>query len=290
MSRASRGGGDAAIVGLMLIFFVLAAIVFALVFGAAHHNRTVETYSRLAKQYGGTCEPGGLFQRPTVRFRHAGSSVVLDVCSTGGEHRTYYTQLHFRGTQPTVRCEVYPEGMWSRVGKLLGMEDVRIGSPDFDRQYVIKGDDRAALRDLLSPAVQQQVERLRQFLGNGDIYVSFNRHELLVKKRSYIRDYLMLLQFAKLAIDLYDQAMLTFQKGIEFVGGAPPPRVEEAVCQICGEAIGAEAVLCRRCRTPHHEECWKYYGACSTYGCRETHYLRPRPKRYARLRRTKSRS
>jgi hypothetical protein len=32
-------------------------------------------------------------------------------------------------------------------------------------------------------------------------------------------------------------------------------------------------VLCRRCRTPHHHECWEYYGSCAIYGCLETRWL-----------------
>ncbi len=40
-------------------------------------------------------------------------------------------------------------------------------------------------------------------------------------------------------------------------------------CQICGTAMEERVVYCAKCKTPHHEECWMYNGACSTYGCRE---------------------
>jgi hypothetical protein len=40
-------------------------------------------------------------------------------------------------------------------------------------------------------------------------------------------------------------------------------------CPVCGEAMTARVVVCARCRTPHHAECWAYVGQCSTYGCRE---------------------
>ena len=57
-----------------------------------------------------------------------------------------------------------------------------------------------------------------------------------------------------------------------------PPRVEPASggeCQICGSPMEAGVVLCAKCRTHHHEECWTYNGACSTYGCREIRFTRP---------------
>lgn len=46
-------------------------------------------------------------------------------------------------------------------------------------------------------------------------------------------------------------------------------------CEICGEGLGAEArvvVSCRRCRTPHHEDCWNFLGRCSIYGCAGTEH------------------
>jgi hypothetical protein len=57
---------------------------------------------------------------------------------------------------------------------------------------------------------------------------------------------------------------------------APRPAPVEVVaiasggeCQICGTAMEERVVYCAKCKTPHHEECWMYNGACSTYGCRE---------------------
>jgi hypothetical protein len=40
-----------------------------------------------------------------------------------------------------------------------------------------------------------------------------------------------------------------------------------AVCQVCGTDAAGRTVLCGSCRTPHHEDCWRYVGRCSTYGC-----------------------
>jgi hypothetical protein len=282
-NRNSRDGSE--MEQPCFVVFVLMAvaipIAIAIAIAASHKRRIAESYSLLAKRYGGTLDGGGVFFPGTVRFSHAGSSVIVDVYSTGAQ---YYTQVHFRGLQWPIRCEVYPDGIWSRVGNLIGMEDVEIGSPAFDRKYIIKGDDIPAMRNLLSPGVQQQIEHLRRFLGNDDIYVWFSRHELLVKKLSFIRDHAALHQFTEMAIELYDQAVLSAERGIEFVRDATPAEITEAVCQICGETVGNDVVFCRACRTPHHKDCWEYYGACSTYGCREKSYLRPESKRAKRAR------
>jgi hypothetical protein len=62
--------------------------------------------------------------------------------------------------------------------------------------------------------------------------------------------------------------------------GAPKRDVEvlstatsQGICQVCATSVTERAVWCRRCRTPHHMECWIYTGMCSTYGCREIGYL-----------------
>lgn len=69
------------------------------------------------------------------------------------------------------------------------------------------------------------------------------------------------------------QALLTRAAGIAFVEQEAAFSLDEAICRICGEPVTHAAAICRRCKTPHHRECWRYYGACSIYGCGETKYL-----------------
>ncbi|MCA9263574.1 MAG: hypothetical protein KDA60_06980 [Planctomycetales bacterium] len=77
-------------------------------------------------------------------------------------------------------------------------------------------------------------------------------------------------------LELHEAITATQSKGIEFVGESTVEEaIHDATCQVCGDGIHQNAVLCRRCHTPHHQECWEYYGACSTYGCRETQYRIP---------------
>ena len=72
--------------------------------------------------------------------------------------------------------------------------------------------------------------------------------------------------FTQVALELYDQAMLTRSAGIEFLGEESAQLVVEAICQVCGEDIGEDMVVCPRCKTPHHRDCWQYNGGCSIYG------------------------
>ncbi len=53
-----------------------------------------------------------------------------------------------------------------------------------------------------------------------------------------------------------------------YVGGARQ-RVVGSACPYCGALIKAnsEIEICSFCDTPHHSECWRENGGCTTYGC-----------------------
>jgi hypothetical protein len=69
--------------------------------------------------------------------------------------------------------------------------------------------------------------------------------------------------------------MLTRASGIEFMAEDVVQPLGEVICKVCGDNIVSEMVFCRRCKTPHHADCWHFTGACSVYGCGETQYLVP---------------
>lgn len=46
------------------------------------------------------------------------------------------------------------------------------------------------------------------------------------------------------------------------------PAATAPSCQVCGEPLtGQPVVVCHRCRTPHHRDCWRYNRGCSVFGC-----------------------
>lgn len=260
----------------VMVFFVLIVIVVVAVIAFQSHAASLvnNAYERVSSQYVGTFYPGKLFDRPSFRFAYNGTSVYIDVHATGGKNNaSHYTQCHIGYPDRRLRCELYPEGLMERLGKLVGMEDLIIGSPQFDDAYIITGNDPRAIREFLSPHVQAAIMSLRSFMGNNDIYVSVSSGQLLVKKLGYIKDYTTLRRFVRMSLELYDYALLTNSEGIEFPDEETASvSLHEATCQICGEDVTTDVVFCRSCRTPHHRDCWDYYGSCSTYGCGEKRY------------------
>jgi hypothetical protein len=47
---------------------------------------------------------------------------------------------------------------------------------------------------------------------------------------------------------------------------------EEKICQICGDIISTHYVICVKCETLYHKDCWTYNGRCATFGCLSTHF------------------
>ena len=56
------------------------------------------------------------------------------------------------------RFTIYRKSIFSGLGKMLGMQDVEVGYPEFDDAFIIKGNDEAKLRALFAN------ERIRQLI------------------------------------------------------------------------------------------------------------------------------
>lgn len=124
-------------------------------------------------------------------------------------------------------------------------------------------------------AVERRAElavRLSELAAFGPLRVDLLRHGLVVEWEPLIERYddrRRILQIAGSLLDLIDGLGV----GIVFVSEAIAPI---GVCEVCGTGMSQDLVRCRRCRTPHHRECWSYVGRCTTFGCLETQAEGPR--------------
>lgn len=259
------------------VFATIVLVAILVAFATQKHSTTSGTndaYMRLAGRFGGKVTRGGWWRKPVVRFNWHGAPVLVDVQKATRTSAPAFTRVSIGWPDSQLGLEVYPAGVWSKVSRFLGLNNMRIGSVAFDEQYVINTSSPDEARQFLSTGVQWHIDRLCRLLGNGDIYVRVDRGTLLVRKKSFIRTYAELDQFVRLSLELYEQGILTQTAGIEFVSGPAPE--SPPICQVCGDGVYGDMVVCRRCQTPHHRECWHYYGACTTYGCGETRYDQPR--------------
>ncbi len=100
------------------------------------------------------------------------------VMSTGKGHIPF-TRMRAPYVNPDgFRFRVYRAGVFTELGKILGMQDIEVGHSEFDRAFVIQGNDpvkvhllfgNAEIRRLLEaqPSIQSGSERRRGLVRNG---------------------------------------------------------------------------------------------------------------------------
>jgi len=114
-------------------------------------------WKRLSDEIGAEFTGGGFCRRARVQSEVDEWTITLDTFSRQhDEHHAVYTRLRAPFVNPEgFRFTVYRTGPFTGLGKLLGMQDVEIGDPDFDDAFVVKGNDESRLVDLLAdPALR----------------------------------------------------------------------------------------------------------------------------------------
>ena len=57
------------------------------------------------------------------------------------------------------RFTIYRKSLFSNLGKLLGMQNIEVGDPEFDEAFIIKGNDESKVRDLFAnPKIRQMIQ------------------------------------------------------------------------------------------------------------------------------------
>ena len=68
-----------------------------------------------------------------------------------------YTRIRAPYINPAnFRFSIYRKNLLSEIGKFLGMQDIDVGHPEFDDQFIIKGNDPAKVRLLFQNALLRE--------------------------------------------------------------------------------------------------------------------------------------
>ncbi len=95
-----------------------------------------------------------------IEVAHGQWTLTLDTYAVStGKVVIVYTRMRAPFVNPGgFRFNIHRKGLFSDIGKWLGMKDVEIGHPSFDEAFVIKGTDTSKLRELFAN------QRLRQLI------------------------------------------------------------------------------------------------------------------------------
>jgi hypothetical protein len=133
-----------------------------------------EIWRQFCDQTGSNYIEGGFWKGDKVEATHDEWTVTLDlyVVSTGKSTITY-TRMRAPYVNPDrFRFTVYRKGFFTEIGKWFGMQDVTVGYEEFDRDFVIKGEDEQKLQRLFSS------QKIRELIAaQPDIYFSVKDDE-----------------------------------------------------------------------------------------------------------------
>ena len=119
-----------------------------------------EVWQRLGEEIDADFVDGGFWKGSKVQAHVGPWTVTLDTYTvhTGHAHFTY-TRMRAPYVNPEgLRFTVYRKGLFSELGKLLGMQDIEVGDPEFDEAFIVKGTDEARVRELFAdPEVRSLV-------------------------------------------------------------------------------------------------------------------------------------
>jgi len=116
-----------------------------------------EIWRKLSEEIGANFVEGKFLRGDKVQAIHDDWIVTLDtyVVSTG-KTAIPFTRMRAPYVNPTgFRFTVYRQGFFSGIAKLLGMQDIQTGAPEFDAEFIVKGTDESKVRQLLDGRIRQ---------------------------------------------------------------------------------------------------------------------------------------
>src|SRR5687768_17350738 len=100
-----------------------------------------EIWRQLSADIGGEFVDGGVWRGSKVHGSHGEWTVTLDTYTVPvGKAYVTFTRMRAPYANPDgFRFTIYRKSIFSGIATMLGMQDIRIGDPSFDDEFVIKG-------------------------------------------------------------------------------------------------------------------------------------------------------
>jgi hypothetical protein len=133
-----------------------------------------EVWRQLSAEVGGQYVEAGFCQNARVQASHGEWTLTLDTYTVqAGKSYITYTRMRAPFVNPDgFRFTVYRRSVFSGLATFLGMQDVDVGDPAFDEDFVVKATDEGRVRTLFtSPRLRELIDAQR------DIHLSVKDDE-----------------------------------------------------------------------------------------------------------------
>ena len=115
-----------------------------------------EIWSQIATDIDGEFIDGGFWGKDVLIYKHGEWQILLDTytqTTSTGTTTTSTTYTRMRApfiNKDGLYFKITREGFFSSIGKFFGMQDIEIGDPFFDDQFIIKGNNPEKIKLLLA--------------------------------------------------------------------------------------------------------------------------------------------
>src|SRR4051794_32860062 len=102
-----------------------------------------EVWRQLSQEIGAEYVEGGFWKGKKVQAHVGPWTITLDThTESSGESSITYTRLRAPYVNPEgFRFTIYRRGIFSDLGKLIGVEDIGGGGPDFDEGFIVNSEE-----------------------------------------------------------------------------------------------------------------------------------------------------
>ncbi|MFB3786078.1 MAG: DUF3137 domain-containing protein [bacterium] len=113
-----------------------------------------EVWRQLSREIGGQFQEGNTWKGGKVTAKTGEWTVTLDTCRIDSQYdHIVYTRLRAPYlNKDGFRFRIYRRGLFTAIEKMFGLQDVVVGYPLFDRDFVIQGNSEEKLKALFSNA------------------------------------------------------------------------------------------------------------------------------------------
>ncbi len=258
--------------GCIVMVFVLGGLAFvvSLVFAAlrahdAKNKARGAALRSLASRWNG---------QVTTGYFAADHKLALTVDGIPGEVTFYpgsknspaWTRIQFNAPSAR-RLRVVPESFSGWLSRLFGGGDLVMGESAFDDTFWVEASNEEWAREVLNASLRRGLLKLRDRhygFGGGKITLDVGPAGVSLRIGTILLDEIDALEaFIELGIEALRQMRGGAEAGVvlaavEIRGGSE--------CPVCGHSVEG-GTKCPSCRTPHHDDCWKYSAGCAIFAC-----------------------
>jgi len=242
---------------LNFLFFIIFVIIISIIIYKSIEKGLEKSWGEFALKHNLKLQKGTIFSYPSVTGNYKGYKFMLYIFTRyiDGIYRHRKPKAIYTGMalNPTnyINCNmhIYKEGLLSKIGKAIGMQDIQSGDPEFDKNFVIKSStpDPVVQRILTAP-IRTAMLNLKDII---DITVSFRG--VTFEKKGFFTDVNSLEALAELMYNLLNSVIEVTKEKAQVEDTVSPAVSSTAsietgkICPSCGYQVPPGNRFCINC-------------------------------------------